>query len=126
MIEVSANMETTFQEFVFEWVKLIKHGNFEDAVSLLDEPSSYGHWITPQELKDSIVEVPLWTSLFKTDISTQMDFRSKISVIEVDEGNIYQAMFKISPYGLFRNPYIQFEFRRRGDNFAVALEDMKI
>ena len=121
------NPEAAFREFVANWLDLLAQGHAEQAMTLIDEPNSYGVKWGPEQLSSVLKsyggnsnKVVVVTSPFSAS------GQQHASLIALANRSGYAYDHDIPLNGQWSDLTAQFEFLKHPNGFAVVLQDIHV
>jgi hypothetical protein len=114
-----------FTSFTRQWFRLLSQGLFQQAVSCLDEPNSYGELWSEKQIRDVLLDytnsaaaVVIDPDLLKGDGEPHLG--------EFNDGSGFWFEMNLPLNGGWSDLTVKFEFKHRSNKFAVILHDIHV
>jgi hypothetical protein len=120
----SQDVERSFRTFVQQWFRVLADGQWSAAIAMLDEPNSYGVRWSEVQIRNALDE---YSSGAK--VSDPANVKGKVpraSSGKFDDGSGYWFDHSVPLNGAWSDLTAQFEFKRRGEQYAVILHDLHV
>jgi hypothetical protein len=120
VIPATSSPADAFAAFARRWFAALAEHRDAEAVAILDEPNSYGIRWTPKSIRAVIARYGA------REITNPETATSKLhsSLLEIPGG--YSFDIDVPLDGAWSDLTAQFEFLRRGNDFAVVLHDLHV
>lgn len=118
-------VETALRTHIETWLRLLSVGDWQAAVSMLDEPNSYGIQWGEAEIRNSIDEYAGGESWCITPPEA-LHTSGRISLGEFNDGSGCYFDYDIPLNGEWSDLTAQFEFRKRENGYAFVLHDIHV
>src|SRR5262245_39766308 len=132
MIEVDGDLERRLKSFARSWFKRLALGDWEAALSMLDEPNSYGTRWSQAEIVAIVVDTFGPGTRFAADFGAPVFSDPDVCSGSAREsfGNLKGGGFwldsSVPLNGRFSDLTAQFEFHPRSSGFATRLQDLHV
>ena len=119
----SPPIENALRDHIELWLRQLSAGNWAEVIGMLDEPNSYGVKWGEAEIRRSLDEYSRskpWavTNPKSSDVSGHTSFG------EFNDGSGYWFDYDIPLNGVWSDLTAQFEFKKRGNGYALVLHDI--
>jgi len=132
MIEIGRTPEAQLIEFVRSWFALLARGAWEEALTLVDEPNTYGIRWTRESIGDLLQETfgPGTRFAMERGTPTFTDpglakGTPRHTFGKFDDGGFWLD-HDVPVNGIYSDLTAQFEFLPRPEGFAVRLQDLHV
>ena len=125
LTSVSPPIENSLRAHIEAWLQQLSAGNWHEVLGMLDEPNSYGVKWGEAEIRSSLDEYSRSKTWAVTDPNS-LDVSGHTSFGEFNDGSGYWFDYDIPLNGEWSDLTAQFEFKKRGDGYALVLHDIHV
>ena len=118
------NVERTFRSYIEQWVRAVAQSDWAGAVGMLDEPNSYGVRWSESEIQNALEAYSPGAKV--SNPANLKNGSPRISLGKFDDGSGYWFDYSIPINGDWSDLTAQFAFKRRGNGYAVILDDIHV
>lgn len=116
---------TTFTSFTRQWFRLLSRELFQQAVSCLDEPNSYGELWGEKQIRDVLLDYTYSAPAVVIDPDLLVGDGDP-HLGEFNDGSGFWFEMNLPLNGDWSDLTVQFEFKHRPNGFAVILHDIHV
>ena len=121
----SQPIEDALRAHIEIWLQQLSAGNWGEVIGMLDEPNSYGIKWRETEIRNSLDEYSRSRPWTVTDPKA-LDVSGHTSFGEFNDGSGYWFDYDIPLDGAWSDLTAQFEFKKRGNGYALVLHDIHV
>ena len=125
LTSLSPPIEKALRAHIEVWLQQLSAGNWHAVLNMLDEPNSYGVWWGETEIRSSLDEYSRSKTWTVTDPKS-LGVSGHTGFGEFNDGSGYWFDYDIPLNGEWSDLTAQFEFKKRGDCYALVLHDIHV
>jgi hypothetical protein len=122
-----AEPERLLHQVAWEWLRLLASGQADRAMAMLDEPNSYGHLWSPDQLERVIRDAFGHTGRpLAVTAPDAVEGSDRFSCIRLKDGSGYSVELALPLDGAWSDLTVQLEFLGRPGALAMVLHDVHV
>lgn len=121
----SPPIENSLRAHIELWLQQLSAGNWAEVIDMLDEPNSYGVKWGEAEIRSSLDEYSRSKPWAVTDPKS-LDVSGHTGFGEFNDSSGFWFDYDIPLDGVWSDLTAQFEFKKRGDGYALVLHDIHV